>query len=222
MKKRKHAGSTYFAMSAVALVAAFAAPAITSAAEGDVASPSLAVVLTPSFTSVRTGDPLPQEQGFSEDRKLGWGGGLLYDSPIAEGISLGVGALYIQRKFQIGTGSVRFERKVPTVFVPVEAKVWLGNVFSIGGGVFGAVKAGNVTDSIVTGSGTLNATSDPGRNTFDYGLTASANFLLPVAERTGVLLGARYLYGLSDGTKSAAYDEKIDDFALQAGLSFTL
>jgi hypothetical protein len=219
MEKRKQV-SARWVFGLVAALAAF--PTIASAEEGSGASPSLAVVITPSFTSVRTGDPLPQEQGFSQDRKLGWGGGVLFDSPLSEGLSIGVGALYIQRKFQIGTGTVRVERKVPTVFVPVEAKVWLGNAFSIGGGVFGALKAGDVTDSVVTGAGTLNATSDPGRNTLDYGLTASANFLLPVAERTGVLLGARYLYGLTDGTKSAAYDEKIDDFALQAGLSFTL
>jgi hypothetical protein len=219
MEKRNQV-FTHWALACV--TALLGLPTGALAADGSEPAPSLAVVITPSFTSVRTGDPLPQEQGFSEDRKLGWGGGVLFDSPLSEGLSLGVGALYIQRKFQIGTGSVRYERKVPTVFVPIEAKVWLGNAFSIGGGVFGAVKAGNVTDSVVTGAGTLNATSDPGRDTLDYGLTASANFLLPVAERTGVLLGARYLYGLTDGTKSAAYDEKIDDFALQAGLSFSL
>jgi hypothetical protein len=183
---------------------------------------SIAVVVTPSLTSVRNDTDLPQEQGIDSDRKLGWGGGLLFDAPLGHAVSFGIGALYIQRKFQIGTGSVRLERKIPTVFVPAEVKLWFGNVLSIGAGAFGAVKVGDVTDTVVVGGGTLDSTSSADHETIEYGLTASANLLFPVAERTGLLVGARYLRGLKNGSKSVAYDEKIDDIALQAGLSFSL
>jgi hypothetical protein len=183
---------------------------------------SVGVVLTPSYTSVRTKTDLVQEQGINADRKLGWGGGLLFDAPLADSLSLGVGALYIRRKFQIGTGTTRLERTIPTVFVPVEVKFWLGNVFSIGGGAFGAVKVGDVTDSAVTGTGALVSTTASDHKTIEYGLTASANFLLPIAERTGFLIGARYLYGMTNGSNSSIYDEKIDDLAAQVGLSFSI
>ena len=183
---------------------------------------SVAVVVTPSLTSVRNSSDLPQEQGIDSNRKLGWGGGLLFDAPLANALSLGLGALYIERKFQIGTGSVRLERKVPTVFVPLEVKLWFANVLSIGAGVFGAAKVGDVTDTAVVGSGGLASTSASDHETIEYGLTASADLLLPVAERTGVIVGARYFRGLKNGSKNAVYDEKIDDLALQAGLSFSL
>lgn len=183
---------------------------------------SVALVVTPSLTSVRNDTDLPQEQGIDSNRKLGWGGGVLFDSPLGENLSLGLGALYIERKFQIGTGSTRLERKVPTVFVPLEAKLWFANMLSVGGGVFGAVKVGDVTDTAVLGGGTLQSTSAADHETIEYGLTASANLLLPVSERTGLTVGARYLRGLKNGSKNAVYDEKIDDIALQAGLSFSL
>jgi hypothetical protein len=198
------------------------APNFFGAAIAQAAPPSVSVVVTPSLTGVRNDSSLAQEQGIDSNRKLGWGGGLLFDSPLGEGLSLGLGALYIERKFQIGTGSVRLERKVPTLFVPLEAKFWFMNVFTVGAGVFGAVKVGNVTDTTVVGSGGLQSTSASDHETVEYGLTASADFLLPIAERTGLIFGARYLRGLKNGSKSALYDEKIDDLAFQAGLNFTL
>jgi hypothetical protein len=171
---------------------------------------------------VRNNSDVPAESGIDSDRKLGWGGGLLFDAPLAPAFSMGIGALYIDRKFQVGTGSVRLERKVPTVMVPLEAKFWLGNAISLGVGAFGAVKVGDVTDTAIAGGGTLQSTTAADHETIEYGLTASANLLFPVAERTGILLGARYLRGLKNGSKNAVYDEKIDDLALQAGLNFAL
>lgn len=47
---------------------------------------SVAVVLT----------PLVQEQGINADRKLGWGGGLLFDSPLSDSMSLGIDDLAFQ------------------------------------------------------------------------------------------------------------------------------
>lgn len=199
-----------FALSLFTPHSAFAAPG------------SLALVVMPSLTNVRNDTDLPAEQGIDSKRKLGWGGGVLFDAPLANALSLGIGALYNERKFQIGTGSVRLERKVPTVFVPIEAKFWFGNVLSVGGGAFGAVKVGDVTDTAVVGSGTLTSTSASDHETVEYGLTASANLLFPVASRTGLIAGARYLYGLKNGSKNALYDERIDDLALQVGLSFSL
>jgi hypothetical protein len=198
-----------------ASVAASTFPSVSHAAPG-----SVAVVFTPSLTNARAESEDVLEQGLDSKRKFGLGGGLLFDAPLSGNVSLGIGALYVGRKFQVGTGSLRLERTVPTVFVPVEAKLWLGNVFSIGAGAFGAVKVGDAEDRVVVGSGSLSSNSAQDRKSLDYGLTASANFLLPIAERTGFVLGARYLHGLSNNSKNSAYDEKIDDFMLTAGVSF--
>lgn len=182
---------------------------------------SVAIIAAPSLTSVRNESNLPQEQGIDSDRKLGLGAGILFDAPVSNALSFGIGALYIERKFQIGTGSVRFERTVPTVFVPVELKAWVGNVFSVGAGMFGAISAGDKKDVLKSGSGALTTTTSNDREGFEYGVTVSANALFPISGRTGLLLGARYMYGLTDGDKGAAYDEKIDDLVGQIGLSFS-
>lgn len=185
--------------------------------------PSIALVVTPSLTSARSSaSDSSQDAGISDHRKLGWGGGLLLDSPVGSNLSLGVGALYVERKFDIGSPGVTLERKIPTIFVPLEAKIWLGNLLNVGGGVFGAFKVGDVTDTVTTAGGTASVASDSDRNSFEYGLTLSANLLFPVTERTGVIVGAHYFWGLNDAAKSALYDEKINDLAFEAGLSFSL
>ena len=186
------------------------------------AAPSIAFVFTPSLTSVRSSSDLPQEQGMSSSRKSGLGVGFLMDSPMTPNLSLGAGALYIKRKFQIGTGTIQTERTVPTIFVPVEVKIWLMNMLSVGGGVFGAFKTGDVTDTLIMGGSSLQSTTANDHKSFEYGLTVSANLLMPIAERTGLIVGARYLRGLSDGSSSAFYDEQIDDLALTAGVSLSL
>lgn len=199
------------------ILATGASPLVSQAAPG-----SIALVVSPSWTDVRTESSEPQESGIDSERKLSWGGGLMLDSPVGEALSLGVGALYIDRTFQVGTSSTRLERSVPTIFVPVELKFWIGDVLNVGAGAFAAIRTGKVKDSAILGGGTLASNAGNDHSGFDYGLTASVNALFPVAERTGILVGARYWYGLSDGSKSALYNEKIDDLSLIAGLSFKI
>lgn len=184
--------------------------------------PSIAVVAMPALTHARTNSDVAQESGISSDRKLGWGGGVLFDAPINPHFSVGAGALFINRKFGLGAGNIELERTIPTLFVPVEAKYWLANFFNIGAGAFGSVRVGNVKDELKVGGRTLGSTTSSDHNTLGFGLTASANFLIPVSQRTGFILGARYLFGLTDTTKSSIYDEKIDDLAFNLGVSISI
>lgn len=185
---------------------------------------SIGVFVMPSLTHARTDTSVstPQQTGISSDRKLSWGAGAMFDAPLQKHFSIGAGALFSNRKFSLNSGPVEVERTIPTLFVPVEAKFWLANWFSLGAGVFGSVRVGSVKDKVKLGGTTLSSTSSSDHNTLGFGLTASANFVVPVSERTGFLLGARYLYGLTDTTKSSVYDEKIDDLAFNVGLSITI
>jgi hypothetical protein len=183
---------------------------------------SMGIFGVAGLTGVRNNSDLAQETGVDSNRKLGWGGGIQFDAPLAKDLSLGVGGIYIERKFQIGNTANRLERKVPTILVPVEAKFWFGNVLSIGAGGFGAVKVGNATDTAIAGTGSLQSNSASDHQTVEYGLTASVDVLLPASERTGIILGAQYFRGLNNGSKSPLYDEKIDDILFKAGLNFSL
>ncbi len=160
-----------------------------------------------------------ESDGLTTSRKLGIGGVVsLGMRSGAEPIGLELGAWYLQRKFEIGNNSLRLVRKVPTLFVPVELKLHLADVFSIGAGGFGAFRIGEMEDEVQAGNTTAFSFSSDQRKSTEFGWTASMEFVLPLAPTTGLALQARYFGGLSDSSNDGAFNEKIDDFVLMAGI----
>lgn len=185
-------------------------------------SPSVSVGLVGAFTGIDSdSSDSVQKQGLSSDRKFGWGLAAGLDSPMGP-VSLAISAMYVRRIFEIGNSTLRIEREVPTLFVPLELRLWLGNAFYVGGGVFGSIRVGDQKDKILSGSNTLFSFSSGQRNDFEYGFAAAAGLTIPIYERTGIALEGKYLYGLKDAAKDSTYEEKIRDLAFIAGLRFSI
>ncbi len=191
------------------------------AESGSPASVTLGVAGGLTGADAKSSDTI-QNTGLSADRKFGLGGAVMFDSPLAPMFSIGLGAIYLQRKFDIGNDTLRFERKVPTLFVPLEGRIWLGNLLYLGAGGFGAFRVGDQTDRIVTGNSASPTLSTGQRESFEYGLTASAAFTLPIVERTGFTFEARYLHGMKNSSKDGIYEEHIRDLVLTAGIRLSL
>ncbi len=190
------------------------------AAEGEVSGSGTTVTvgLVGDLSGVNTSsNDTIQQTGLDSTRKWGLGASIMVDSP-AGPVSVAMGAIYVRRVFEIGNNTLRIERTVPTLFVPLEARLWLGNVLYVGAGGFGSIRVGSQQDSVLSGNNTLASFSSDQRETLEYGMTAAAGFGFPVNERTGLALEARYFSGLTNASKDGVYDEKIRDFALTAGL----
>ena len=174
------------------------------------------------LTGARTDTSTPQQTGVNDDRKWGAGASVMFDTPIADAFSLGIGAIYQKRTFDIGNSTLEIERSVPTLFIPVEAKLWFGNFFDIGAGGFGSIRLGDEQNKIIAGSATTFSYSSGQRETLEFGMTLSAAVTFPFTERTGITVEGRYLRGFTDSSEDSAYNEKIDDFMLTAGLRISL
>lgn len=194
-----------------------ASPIGALAADGAQASLTLGVVGSLSGVDVKSGDSV-QSTGLNSDRKWGLGATAFFDAPIAPMFSLAFGGMYIQRTFEIGNDTLAVERKVPTLFLPLEARVWFGDVLYAAGGVFGAFRVGDQEDRLLRGSNTVFSFSSDSRDAFEYGWTAAAGLNLPLSGRTGLTFEARYLSGMTDASKSSLYEERIRDLAVTAGL----
>lgn len=187
------------------------------------ANTSIAIVAVPSLTNVDVDIENGLEgQGVSSEREFGMGGGILFDIPVSEAVSFGTGAIYNSRTFQIHSLGTEVERKIPTIFVPAEAKFWIIDAVGIGAGGFAAMRVGDVTNTIKAGDNRTSVTSSTDRESIEYGLTASANVLVPVDPSANILLGARYLYGLTNASRVGSYTENIQDLQFMAGVSFSL
>lgn len=192
-----------------------------SSDSSDSAKPSITVGLVEGLTGART-DSSIQQSGINSGRKWGMGASVMLDTPIDKALSVGIGAIYIKRKFDIGNNTLSIERSIPTLFVPLEAKLWLGNFFDVGLGGFGSIRVGDEQNSVISGGNTGASISTGQRSTLEFGMTASLAFTFPIQDRTGITIGGRYLRGFTNSSDNSIYNEKIDDVLLTAGLRISL
>lgn len=158
--------------------------------------------------------------GVEVDRKFGYGFGALVEIPAVESIGLEVGALYIQRTFKLGNSTLGITRTVPTVLVPLEARLWIGDTFSVAGGGFVALRVGSQTDTVTSGSDSLLTFTSGSRKTLEYGLTVATTINAGYIDKTGIFIEARYNRGLTNAFQNSSFEERIDDFLLGAGARF--
>jgi len=183
------------------------------------------------LTGARTGSSNPTEQsGLTTSRKLGLG---LAVSLGIDGASSGegkeesvnpfgleIGAWYLNRKFEIGNNTLRVVRSVPTLMVPVEARISLLNIVSISAGPFAAFKMGDATNEVQSGTTTAFSFSSTQRKTTEFGGTIAAEVGLPIAPLTHLTFQGRYWHGFTNAADDSVFDEKISDITLLAGLRF--
>ena len=156
-----------------------------------------------------------------DGKKFGWGAGALVEFPMAPMFGIQTGALYLQRTFAVGNRTLGITRSIPTLEIPLELKLWIGDVISLSAGGFGALRVGRVNDEATLG--TLRAEFSSGqRKTWEWGLTAALGLTIPFADKTGVFAEARYNYGLTNPANASGYSEKMRDVLFMAGLRLDL
>jgi len=160
-----------------------------------------------------------QATGVNADRRMGFGAGALAEFPLNKFLGIETGVFYMHRRFDLGTDTVSLARTVPTLIVPVEARFWLGNVFSVSAGPFVAFSVGDQDDSVTTGPATATFSSG-NRDAVELGATAAATVNLATINKTGIFLEGRYNRGLSNSSRDGIFEERIDDMLVLAGLRY--
>ncbi|MGK5086364.1 outer membrane beta-barrel protein [Bdellovibrionota bacterium FG-2] len=155
--------------------------------------------------------------------------GAFFDYGLATGIGMEIGAFLANRKLTASTTltingvSQTFsgDMSYNTYQFPLLLRFTALPFLSFGAGGYYAMGTGNVTETVGGVPLPVPATfAEVGLKTSDYGLEGNARFRLPILPLFGLIVDARYLYGLAD--TSASPDVKLNtrDFQALAGIQF--
>lgn len=127
-----------------------------------------------------------------EDDKYHFGVGALVEANINGILGIETGAIFIKRQYDYEALGFRLVQQVNRLHVPVLARVWLGDYFSIGAGPFASFKVGNVKDSLELGSTTIGSVETNADDSVEFGYDIAATLNFAISDKTGIFVEARY------------------------------
>lgn len=182
---------------------------------------SVGLFTAPSLSSATTTGDGPAGDALKSERQLSVGGGALLDGSLSPTLSLGTAVIYEKRKLNISGAGYTAKKSIPTIFIPLEARFWINRYFAVSMGGFAAFRIARVEEEITSTDGT-EVNMDGDHEKAELGMTAAALGNIPLDREMGLLLGARYLRGFSNGARSSGYAERIDEIQLMGGLLLTI
>lgn len=152
-----------------------------------------------------------------EDDQLNVGGGVLVEAAVNDAFGIETGALYLRRQYEVSEGNARLVQEVGRVHVPVLARLWPVDYFSIAAGPFVAFAVTDEETQLEIGDTEVAQIETAASNSAEFGLDAAATFNFAVNDKTGFFLEGRYSVLLGE-----AANEDADELSALAGLKFDI
>lgn len=127
-----------------------------------------------------------------EDKEYHFGVGALVEANINGALGIETGALFIKRQYDYEAGGFRVVQEVNRIHVPVLARFWIGDIFSVGVGPYVAFKVGNVKDSLEFGSSPIGSIETNADDDVEFGYDIAATLNFAVNDKTGIFVEGRY------------------------------
>jgi len=131
-----------------------------------------------------------------------YGLGALIEANVNDHFGIETGALFIKRESELfNSGGAELTQTVSRLHIPVLARFWVADYFSVAAGPFVEFKTGDVKTSGSIGGvgGSVETSAD---DSTQFGLDAAATLNFAVADKTGIFVEARY---------SMFFDEEDDE-----------
>lgn len=143
-----------------------------------------------------------QNQGGSGS--INFGAGALVESNIYDRFGIETGALITDRKYTTEAGGLRLVQQTRRLHVPVLARLYATDFFSVGAGPFAGFKTGNVKTAVEGSGNSYGVASTSANDSVEYGVDAAATLNAALSATTGLFVEGRY---------SALLDERSDEEA---------
>ncbi|PIR86090.1 hypothetical protein COU14_00805 [Candidatus Kaiserbacteria bacterium CG10_big_fil_rev_8_21_14_0_10_44_10] len=155
----------------------------------------------------------------SEDRdnNTDLGAGALIEAKVNNRLGIETGVLLINRHYGYEKAGLRLTQEVRRVHVPVLARFWVANIFSVAAGPFVAFKTGDTETTVHAGNTALASYKTTADDSTEYGLDAAATLSFAVNETAGIFVEGRYSALLEKQS-----DEEADEISGLAGLKINL
>lgn len=162
-----------------------------------------------SFAGIATGavDDLAtrSDSGGPSREKVQWGIGALVEFNINDLFGLETGAFYLPKVYEARSDALNSAvvQEVWRLHIPITARFWLSDFFSVAAGPFVSFKVGEVRNTVEIGGfdASYNTQAD---ESFEWGLDFAATVNFAIADKTGFFIEGRYSLDLDqeDNEKS--------------------
>jgi len=162
-------------------------------------------------------DRVKEVEADREDNEVNVGGGVLIEAAVNDHFGIETGALVMNRQYDRESEDLRVVEEVTRVHVPVVARFWLADFFSIGAGPFAAFKTGDTKRTLEIGDRRVATLKTSADDDTEFGLDGAATLNFAVADKTGIFVEGRYSMMLDEEE-----DEDADEVSALAGIKIDL
>jgi len=132
-------------------------------------------------------------KGIEDDEdKLNYGAGALVEFSLNDHFGLETGALLIKRQYSFKVSELEATQTVSRLHVPMMARFWFSDYFSIAGGPFLSWKTGDAQTNVAFGDTDLIDVKTSANETTQFGLETAATLNFAINDKTGLFVEGRY------------------------------
>lgn len=148
------------------------------------------------------------------DRDANVGGAIFIERNFNDRFGIETGAMVVSRQYEASAGGATVIAEVRRVHVPIAARFWAGDFFSLALGPYAAFSTGDV-ERRLSGTGVAVSTGADESTEFGADLAATLNFA--VADKTGLFAEGRYSLPFEEMS-----DDEIDHLSALVGLKIDM
>ena len=152
-----------------------------------------------------------------EDDEHNYGAAVLIEAGVNDHFGIETGVLYTKLVTSLESSNATLAREVDRLHVPIAARVWLFDFFSIAAGPFASFRTGSVENRFDINGQTFASNETSADDDVRFGYDVAATFNLAVADKTGFFVELRHSSFFDDED-----DEESDQLYGLAGFKFDI
>lgn len=152
-----------------------------------------------------------------ERTRLNFGAGALIEAGVNDHFGIETGALFINRQYDVEAAGLRVVQEVSRLHIPVLARFWATDFFSVAAGPFVAFRTGDTETSLEVGSTEIGSITTSADDDVEFGLDAAMTFNFAVNNKSGIFVEGRYSAPLGNDQ-----DEDANQVSALAGLKIDI
>lgn len=126
------------------------------------------------------------------DNQVNIGGGVLIEANINDKFGIETGALLINRQYDAQKGEARLMQETKRLHIPIMARFWVTDWFSVASGPFVAFRTGDTKTTLSIGDTEIGSLDTSADESVEYGIDTAATFNISIDDKSGIFLEGRY------------------------------
>ncbi len=126
------------------------------------------------------------------DIDTAFGAAALIEANVNDVFGIETGVLFTRRAYEVGNDSLRLVQEVNRLHVPVAARFWVADFFSIAAGPYVSFRTGDVDNALEIGDEEVASLETSAEEDVTFGADVAATLNFAVDDKTGIFVEGRY------------------------------